>query len=201
MYSTLREQIPRQVFTPYLQVRTSGMNVYVRTSLAPAQMFSAIRKSVSGMDSTLPVYDLRTMEEQIDRSLVTERMIAMLATVFGVIATLLATVGLYGVMAYTVGRKTREIGIRMALGALGRDVVWMVMREVFLLIAGGIVVGFGAAILLTRYLEGQLFGLTPNDPVTLAAAGMLIMGVAAVAGYIPAFRASRINPIRALRYE
>jgi len=141
------------------------------------------------------------MSEQIDRSLVTERMIAMLSAVFGIIATLLATVGLYGVMAYTVARKTKEIGIRMALGAFAKDVVWMVMREVLLLIGTGVVVGVTSALLLTRYIEAQLFGLTPNDPWTLALATAILIAVAALAGYVPAWRASRVNPIRALRYE
>ena len=164
MYSTLREQIPRQVFTPYIQSGVTGMNVYVRAALDPQQMFHVIRQTVAQMNASLPVYELRTMNEQIDRSLVTERMIAMLSAVFGVIATMLATVGLYGVMAYTVARKTREIGIRMALGAFAKDVVWMVMREVLLLIGLGVAVGVTSAVLLTRFVEAQLFGLTPNDP-------------------------------------
>ncbi|MBC8166624.1 MAG: ABC transporter permease [Bryobacteraceae bacterium] len=201
MYSTLREQIPRQVFTPSVQTSVTGMNIYVRTTLETEQLSSAIRKTVSNLDRSLPIYDLRTMQEQIDRSLVTERMIAMLSAVFGGVATLLATVGLYGVIAYTVGRKTREIGIRMALGAFGKDVIWMVMREVFILIGLGVAIGLTSALLLTRYIEGQLFGLTPNDPATLGVATAMLIVVAALAGYIPALRASRVNPIRALRYE
>ena len=164
-------------------------------------MFGAIRRTVAGIDATLPVYDLRTMVEQIDRSLVTERMVAMLSAVFGFIATLLATVGLYGVMAYTVARKTREIGIRIALGAFSKDVIWMVMREVFLLIGVGAFIGMCAALLLTRFIENQLFGLTTTDPATLTAAAAILFAVAALAGYIPALRASRVDPIRALRYE
>lgn len=201
MYSTLREQIPRQVFTPYFQSNALSTNVYVRTSLNPEQMFASIRRTVAQMDSSLPVFDMRSMEEQIDRSLVTERMIAMLSAVFGAIATVLATVGLYGVMAYTVARKTREIGIRMALGAFSRDVIWMVMREVLVLIALGVSIGLVSSVLLSRFVEAQLFGLTPNDPATLALAAGILTAVAALAGYLPALRASRVNPIRALRYE
>jgi ABC-type antimicrobial peptide transport system permease subunit len=105
-------------------------------------------------------------------------MIAMLSAVFGLIATILATVGLYGVMAYTVARKTREIGIRMALGAFGKNVIWMVMREVLILIGAGVCLGLPAAILLTRYIQAQLYGLTPNDPATMATATVLLIAVA-----------------------
>jgi len=202
MYGNLRETLPRQVFSPYLQNDyPGGMNVYVRTSLQPEQMFRGIRDVVSRLDRTLPIYEMRTVEEQIDRSLLTERMIAMLSAVFGLVATLLATIGLYGVMAYTVARRTREIGIRIALGAFGKNVIWMVMREVLIMIAAGVAIGLPGAIALTRFIQAQLYGLTPADPLTLAAATVALIAVAVAAGYIPAMRASRIDPIVALRYE
>lgn len=202
MYRNLRDQIPRQVFIPYLQQDyPSSMNVYVRTELDPDRMFRAVQTAVKRLDNTLPVYDMRSVEEQIGRSLVTERMIAMLSAVFGVIATLLAIVGLYGVMAYTVARRTREIGIRIALGAFTKDVIWMVMREALLLIAIGIGIGLPAAFGLTHYVQTQLYGLTPNDPATVAAATAALIAAATLAGYVPALRASRVDPIRALRYE
>jgi len=141
------------------------------------------------------------VEEQIDRSLLTERMIATLSGFFGLVATILAMVGLYGVMAYTVGQRTREIGIRMALGAMNGQVVWLVMKDVLLFVAVGAGAGLPAALLLTRLVRTQLYGIAPNDPVTLAAATAVIIAVAALAAYIPVLRAVRVSPTKALRYE
>jgi ABC-type antimicrobial peptide transport system permease subunit len=128
-------------------------------------------------------------------------MIASLSTVFGLLATLLAIVGLYGVMSYAVAQRTREIGIRMALGAPRGNVVGMVMREVLLLVGGGLVVGLVAALSLTRVVASQLYGLRPHDPPTVAAATLTLAVVACLAGYLPALRASRVNPMVALRHD
>ena len=201
-YTNLRDEIPEQAFVPYLASRfVTGMTVYVRTTLDPRQVFSAVRAKVRELDPNLPVYSMRTTQEQIDNSLTTERLIASLSAVFGFLATLLATIGLYGVMAYTVARRTREIGIRMALGALQGNVIWMILREVFLLVGLGMVAGFFASLALTRLLRSQLYGLTPHDPATLVCAVAGLTLIACAAGYIPALRASRVDPIRALRYE
>jgi predicted permease len=201
-YENLRNAIPVQALIPYLAGRHfGGMTVYLRTSLDPKQLMSAVRRKVQRIDPNVPVYAMRTTEEQIDLSLRTERLVASLSTVFGFLATLLAIIGLYGVMAYTVARRTREIGIRMALGALGGNVIWMVMKEVLILIAAGVVTGIPLALGLSRLVRSQLYGLAPYDPATLILATVALAAVACLAGFVPALRASRIHPTQALRYE
>jgi predicted permease len=201
-YTSLRDEIPEQAFIPYMgSRRVTDMTVYLRTVGEPNQLMSSVRAKVRELDTNLPIYAMRTMDEQISNSLATERMIASLSTVFGFVATVLAIIGLYGVMSYSVAQRTREIGIRMALGAEQGKVIGMVMREVLTLIAIGVVVGVPAALLLTRVIKSQLYGLEAHDPWTLGLATGLLALVACAAGYIPALRASRVDPMKALRYE
>jgi predicted permease len=201
-YTNLRDEIPVQMFVPYLASHfVGGMTVYLRTSLDPTQAFSAVRSQVRQLDANLPIYAMRTVDDQISNSLLIERLIAGLSTIFGCLATLLATIGLYGVMAYTVERRTREIGIRMALGAVHGDVIWLVMREVIVLVAIGVVAGLAATFALTKYVQSQLYGITRTDPITMAIATLGLAAVACLAGYIPALRASGSDPMQALRYE
>jgi len=201
-YTNLRDEIPIQAYVPYMNSPyLGGMTIYVRTVGEPQQLMTSIRAKVREMDANLPIYAMRTMDEQISNSLSTERMIASLSTVFGFVATVLAIIGLYGVMSYSVAQRTREIGIRMALGAEQGKVIGMVMREVFFLIAIGVAVGVPAALLLTRVVKSQLYGLEAHDPWTLGLATGLLAMVACAAGYLPALRASRVDPMKALRYE
>ena len=149
----------------------------------------------------MPVYELKTVERQLDETLLTDRLIALLSAGFGMLATLLASIGLYGVMAFVVARRRKELGIRLALGARPGLVLWLVMKEVMVLLAIGLAVGVPAAIGLGSFVSTQLYGIQPHDPWIAGSTLLLLTGVSAAAGLIPAHRASRIDPIRALRYE
>jgi len=154
LYEGPREGVHRQVFVPFLQSDyPASAAFYVRTAMDSRSMFSALRRKVQELDAAMPVYDMKTLERQLDDTLSTERMIAILSAAFGVLATVLAAIGLYGVMAFTVARRTREIGLRMALGAPQKLVLWMVMRETILLVAAGLVIGIPAALLLSKYVS------------------------------------------------
>lgn len=201
-YQTMREDPPRQVFFPYLQNSwATAMTAYVRSNLDSRTMFSAVRAAVHSIDPSMPVYQMKTEERQVEDVLAVERLSASLASAFGVLATVLASIGLYGVMAFLVARRTREIGIRMALGALVGNVIWIVLREAMLIVGIGVAIGLPAAFAVTGLLQKQLFGMSPYDPwnVCLAVSGILL--IAALSGYIPARRATRVDPLIALRYE
>jgi putative ABC transport system permease protein len=201
-YESMRDEMPIELYRPYRQMEfVDGMNAYIRTDRDPEELFETMRRKVQGLDSNVPVVDMRTLEKQMELSLVTERLVASLSTAFALLATVLAGIGLYGVMAYTVARRTREIGIRMALGAFSGSVVWLVMREVLLLLAVGMGIGLPVAWGLSRFVQAQLYGMTPNDPITVLLAVGGIAGVAIMAGFFPARRATRIDPMRALRWE
>ena len=193
---------PLEVYRPYHQMEfVIGMYAYVRTARQPEQAFSSIRRVVNNLDPNLPIFQMKTIETQMEESLITERLVATLSSGFGMLATLLAAIGLYGVMAYIVAQRTREIGVRIALGAVARDVIMLVMRDVFILTGIGIAIGLPAAWGLARIVRSQLYGIQPNDTLTIAAATLGIAFVALLAGYVPALRATRVDPMRALRWE
>jgi predicted permease len=201
-HGNVREKIWRQIYLPYSQNEAQGeLTYYVRAGLDPAAVGGLIRREVSRLDANMPVAEMRTLESQIDRLISTERLVAALALAFGELATLLAAVGLYGVMAFMVARRTREIGIRMALGALRGSVLWLVMREVALVTGIGIAVGLPLAYGAGHLVRSQLFGVQAWDLAALAGATLVIALAAALAGFLPAHRATVIDPINALRYE
>ena len=196
-YMNLREQPPRAYYT----YGSFGGTLHLRTDGDPTGYAAMIQRLAREIDPQLQVVRLRTMKDVVDDSLVQERFIAQISGAFSLFALLLASVGLYGVMSYAVTRRTNEIGVRMTLGARGADVVRMVMKETLLLVAIGMAIGLGSALATTRLISSLLFGLTPNDPATIAAAALLMIAVAALAGYLPARRASRVDPMTALRCE
>jgi ABC-type antimicrobial peptide transport system permease subunit len=178
------------------------MTIYVRASSSEAATVpDRIRQTVRYVDAGVPVYQMQTLERTVDDALFNERMLALLSAAFGLLATVLATLGLYGVMSYMVSRRTREIGIRIALGAERGTVIWMVLKEVALLTLAGIALGVPAALGLSQLVRSQLFGISPADPVTIIVAAATLVLVALFAGYIPARRASRVQPVLALRCE
>jgi ABC-type antimicrobial peptide transport system permease subunit len=199
LYEGPREGVRRQVFWP--NWGRNSATFYVRTTEASAGAFNLIRNEVKRLDASMPVYDVKTLQGQLDETLLTDRLIALLSGGFGLLATLLASIGLYGVMAFVVVRRRKEIGLRLALGAEPSGVLWIVMREVLILLVIGLAVGVPTAIGLGRYVSSQLYGIQPNDPFIAVSTVVLLVVVSAAAGMIPATRASRIDPILALRYE
>lgn len=199
LYEGPREGVRRQVFIPHWGKGNSAF--YVRTRSASESAYALVREQVSRLDASMPVYAIKTLEGQLDETLLTDRLIALLSAGFGLLATLLASVGLYGVMAFVVVRRRKELGIRLALGAQPGAVIWMVMKEVLMLLAIGLAVGIPAALGAGRFVSSQLYGIQPWDPSIAIATTALLTMVSAVAGLIPAHKASRIDPILALRYE
>jgi len=173
----------------------------LRTAGDPAAAAAAVRRTIRQIDPGLSILSLRTVNEQVDRRLITERMVAELAAFFGIVAVFLAAIGLYGVISYSIARRTSEIGIRMALGASGPSVILMVLGEVLAVVVAGLTVGLPCALAAGRLVASRLYGLTPADPTAIAVATLTILSVTLLAGYVPARRASRIDPVVSLRCE
>ena len=199
LYEGPREGVHRQVFIP--NYGNNSAVFYVRMHTASSTAYGIIRNEVRNLNNAMPVYAMKTVEAQLDETLLTDRLIALLSAGFGLLATVLASIGLYGVMAFVVARRRKELGIRLALGAQPSGVVWLVMREVMILLGVGLAVGLPAALALGRYVSGQLYGIKANDPWMATGTLLLLTVVSAAAGLIPATRASRIDPILVLRYE
>ncbi|MFY9574025.1 MAG: ABC transporter permease [Blastocatellia bacterium] len=200
-YFLLGEPPTEYMFIPHGQNYAGKMTLIARTSGEPGNLAEALRQEVANIDSELPVYGVRTMPKFLDRILSGPKSLSALAAIFGLIALLMAAVGLYGVMSYSVAQRTREVGIRMALGARRGAVLRMVMKEGLLLVGTGIGIGLAGAAAVSRLLESFLYGISPTDALTFVTIPFVLAGVALVASYIPARRATKVDPMVALRYE
>jgi ABC-type antimicrobial peptide transport system permease subunit len=190
-----------QIFVPQAQQPSPNLNLAIRTYNDPAGLAAAVRSAVWSIDKEEPVYSVMTMESRISQAGVLRRVETLLLTGFGMLAMCLAAIGIFGVVSEAVNQRTREIGVRMALGADAANVVQMIMRRSLALSAAGIAAGVGASFYLTRFLESLLFGVKPTDAVAFLLAGVVLLAVALLAGYLPARRASRIDPAVVLRSE
>jgi len=199
-YRDMREET-EQVFFPIFNRDSTAGNFYVKVRGTPEEAQQAIRAIVRKADAGLPITYIRTVEEQINRSLNTERMLAAISTAFGAVALILSLVGLYGVIAYVVAQRTRELGIRIALGATRGSAIWLVLRDAIVMIGAGAAIALPTVAALGKLVQSQLFGVQASDPVTLGEATLLLVSAALIAALIPAWRASGVNPTDALRLE
>ena len=202
LYGDLHDAPAPQLFVPYVQqTQVRRLTYHIRTRTDPHAIGPALRRVVHAADPALPLTSVRTQQEQIDRGLRDERLLVSLTSAFGLLALVLASVGIYGLMAYSVSQRTREIGIRMALGAVPRQVLALVLRESCSLSAAAIALGVAVSLVVTRFLKSLLFGIAPSDPAVLWGAAAVLMIVAVAASWLPARRAARVHPIEALRHE
>jgi len=203
-YDSVRKAVVPTMFIPYAQPTPfpiGAMHVVVRTSVAPAVVMNGLRTAAGGVDRDVPVSRMKTQRQQIDETLGTEIAFTRLLVAFGAFALFLACIGLHGVTAYSVARRTGEIGVRIALGARRSDVLWLVLRQVVIITAAGLAIGIPIAVASGRAVSALLYGVKPADPLSLAGAAILMALVAGIAGYVPARRAARLDPLTALRVD
>jgi predicted permease len=200
-YNSVRDDAVPTMYLPYLQRPQGSATFEVRTAGDPLAWIAAIRDAVRRVDPDIPLINVTTQLEEVERRFLQEKLFAQAYTLFGGLALLLASIGLFGLMSYSVARRTNEIGIRMALGAQRQDVLRLVMRESMILVAAGVAIGLGGAVAASRLISTLLFGLAPTDPTTMTGAIAVMVIVSVLAGYVPARRASRIDPLVALHYE
>ena len=202
-YQSLREPAQPMVYRPYLQMPETSEELFfgIRTTGDPERIVGLVKRALRETAPNVPVFSLSTLEARVDATLTQERMVSALSTWFGAFALLLSAIGLYGRLAYAVVERTREIGIRLALGAARTVVMWTILRQVLALVSIGIAIGLPLSMLSARAIQTLLFGLAPFDPRTLGVVAAVILGTAFLAGCIPACRAARVDPMVALRYE
>jgi predicted permease len=197
----LLEDTPRGIYLPLAQQYNDGMTLHLRTNGKPEQLIAATQREISALDKKLPVYNVKSLEQYRQEALSETRIQALLLSVFGLLALLLASIGLYGVLSYSVAQRTQEIGIRMALGAQGGNVLRMVVGQGMKLVGLGCALGLAGALAATRVLKSVLYGVSATDPWTFAAVALMLASVALLACYLPARRATKVDPMVALRCE
>jgi putative ABC transport system permease protein len=197
----LEEEAHPQIYTPFSEYQHTTMSLAIRTTGDPKAMLGAVRVEIAALDPLLASYNILTLEEAVDRALVGRKLATWLLALFACAALLLAAVGIYGVMSYSVSQRTREIGLRMALGARGGDVLRLILGQGLRLIGLGIVTGCAGAVMLTHLMRKLLFGVSATDPLTIAGVGLLLAVVAFVACLVPAWRAAKVDPMIVLRAE
>src|SRR5262249_51194965 len=190
------------VYLPYAQdKKLSELTFYVRSGQEPSSLASSLTKTVAGYDAALPLYDMKILTEQVKETVFSDRLLASLSACLGLLAAFLAAIGLYGVMAYVVARRTKEIGVRIALGATRRRVSWMILREVVQMAAIGLLIGLGLSFITGRMVQSLLFGVSAYNPLVLILTAAVLIAVALLAGSLPARKAASVDPMVALRYE
>ena len=200
-YDHLRRDISPILYVPHLQYRFFNLTCAVRSVLPPMSLVPAVRKAVAEIDSKLPLEGMTTQKLALKKSLARERLYASLCGSLAILALALSCIGLYGLMAYNVARRTGEMGIRMALGAQASDVAWPIIREALILTAIGAAIGLPVTLALVRVIRAAFYGIKPHDPLTVIGTIVIMLAVAALAAWIPAYRAAKVNPMEALRYE
>jgi predicted permease len=201
-YAAVKQTPPKLFYTPWRQDKElDSLCFYLRTAAPPDTIFGQIRRVMASLDRDLPIESMRTLDDQISRNIESDRLVLQLSAAFAVLATLLAMLGLYGVMAHSVTRRTREIGIRMALGAEPGRILAMVLREMLWIVAFGLAAGIAVALSVTRFAESQLYGVKPRDAMVVVCASAALAATAFAAGYLPARKAAKVNPLDALHYE
>jgi putative ABC transport system permease protein len=198
---SLTDEVVAELFLPSGQMPMNGMTLLVRTASDPLASVAAVRSQVLAVDNNQPIYDVRTLAQRVSEATAVTRALTLLFGGFALLALVLGSVGIYGIVAYAVTQRTQEIGIRMALGARRADILQLILKHGVVLVLSGVAIGIAGAFALTRFLASLLFGVTPNDAVTFVIVPVLFFLIAMVASFIPARRATKVNPLIALRYE